>query len=213
MNVLGVVRVTRAFLPLLRQSSGRVVNMASVAGRLTFPLFTRYIPRQHLNPINLTRPLCLHSYSMSKHAVIAFSDGLRREMDKFGVRVVSIEPFIYKTPMIVRDLTASLKSSWNSTDTAIRDDYGQSYFDALSWYVAAFVGYYNPLMVRADPSEVVDTLEEALTVTNPQHSYVNCHPLLKPSFALFMYAIPYDIFEFYMKYYTYVMKAMKKFFK
>lgn len=34
-NVFGVIRVTKAFLPLIRKSKGRIVNLASVAGRLT----------------------------------------------------------------------------------------------------------------------------------------------------------------------------------
>lgn len=85
-NTLGTVRTTKAFLPLLRASStrsqqrgqavGRVVNVASLAGRFTFPGFV--------------------AYCMSKGAVIGFSDGLRREAAKWGVEVVCIEPHLYK---------------------------------------------------------------------------------------------------------------------
>lgn len=75
-NVMGVVRVTRAFLPMLRQSKGRVVNVASIAGRVAGP--------------------GLAIYSMSKHAVVAFSNALRREMLAWGVKVSTIEPSIYK---------------------------------------------------------------------------------------------------------------------
>lgn len=35
-------------------------------------------------------------YAMSKHALIAFADGLRKEVYKFGVSVVTIEPFYFK---------------------------------------------------------------------------------------------------------------------
>lgn len=36
------------------------------------------------------------AYSMSKKACIAFSDGLRQEMAKFGVKVITIEPGLYR---------------------------------------------------------------------------------------------------------------------
>ena len=76
-NVIGMVRVSRHFLPLIRKSKGRVVNMGSCAGRFTLP--------------NLS------FYSMSKHAVIAFSDGLRREMFGWDVKVITIEPQAYQS--------------------------------------------------------------------------------------------------------------------
>jgi len=75
-NTFGPVRVTKAFLPLLRQSAGRVVNVASVAGRVTVPGFT--------------------PYAMSKYAAVAFTDGLRRELKKFSVSVHVIEPSLYR---------------------------------------------------------------------------------------------------------------------
>ncbi|XP_035205438.1 D-beta-hydroxybutyrate dehydrogenase, mitochondrial-like [Stegodyphus dumicola] len=75
-NLLGMIRVTKTFLPLLRKSNGRVINIASIAGRLVMPGF---VP-----------------YSVSKHALIAFSDGLRLEVQKFGVSVVTIEPWAYR---------------------------------------------------------------------------------------------------------------------
>ncbi|KAI1293622.1 D-beta-hydroxybutyrate dehydrogenase, mitochondrial [Halotydeus destructor] len=199
-NVLGPVRVTRAFLPLLRDTAtsdpsggGRIVNMASLAGRITFPLFT--------------------SYSMSKHALISYSDGLRRELDKFAIKVITVEPFIYKTPMIVNDLTTNLESCWKNTDHQVRTDYGDNYFRALLWYVRAFVTYWNPLMVSDQPGQVVQSVEEALTLANPEHCYVNCHPLIWPAFWLYINLLPSDFFELYMKYYTYLFNLLKAFFK
>lgn len=79
-NCFGAVRVSKAFLPLLRRGSlssrGRVVNVASLAGRFTMPGFV--------------------AYCMSKGAVITFSDGLRRELAKWGIEVVCIEPHLYR---------------------------------------------------------------------------------------------------------------------
>ncbi|MFD0861759.1 SDR family oxidoreductase [Sungkyunkwania multivorans] len=75
-NVLGLLRVTQAFLPLLGFNSdhrpGRIVNISSAAGKSTRPFMA--------------------PYSASKHAVEALSDGLRRELMDFGIEVIVIEP-------------------------------------------------------------------------------------------------------------------------
>lgn len=76
-NVFGVWRVTRAVAPLIIASKGRVVNISSISGILSGPLFG--------------------PYSMSKHAVEAYGDALGAEMTRFGVGVSSIEPGNYRS--------------------------------------------------------------------------------------------------------------------
>jgi NADP-dependent 3-hydroxy acid dehydrogenase YdfG len=77
-NVLGLVRVTRAFLPGMRERRrGRIVNVSSVAGRVTLPFFG--------------------PYNSTKHAVESISDSLRHELHPHGVSVVVIEPGAVKT--------------------------------------------------------------------------------------------------------------------
>src|SRR5690606_21827980 len=75
-NVLGLVRVTQTFLPLLGFNNdlpkGKIVNISSGAGRVTRPFMA--------------------PYAASKHAVEAVSDGLRRELLDFGIGVTIIEP-------------------------------------------------------------------------------------------------------------------------
>src|SRR5581483_8852978 len=72
-NVIGLVAVTRAFVPRMRERrSGRIINVGSVAGRVTFPLFG--------------------AYHASKYAVEALSDALRNELAPFGLHVSIIEP-------------------------------------------------------------------------------------------------------------------------
>ena len=47
-NVIGLVRVTRAFLPAMRERrQGRIVNVSSVAGRVTLPFFAPYNSTKH----------------------------------------------------------------------------------------------------------------------------------------------------------------------
>jgi NAD(P)-dependent dehydrogenase (short-subunit alcohol dehydrogenase family) len=77
-NVFGLLAVTRAFLPAMRErGAGRVVNISSVGGRMTFPLFG--------------------AYHGTKYAVEAMSDALRMELAQFGVGVAVIEPGYIKT--------------------------------------------------------------------------------------------------------------------
>lgn len=77
-NVLGLVRVTRAFLPGMRERrAGRIINVSSVAGRVTLPFFG--------------------PYNSSKHAVESISDSLRHELRPHGVDVIVIEPGAVKT--------------------------------------------------------------------------------------------------------------------
>ncbi len=77
-NVFGLARLTQLVLPgMRRQGSGRIVNVSSMGGRLTFPGGGWY-----------------HA---SKHAVEALSDALRFEVQGFGVDVVVIQPGLIRT--------------------------------------------------------------------------------------------------------------------
>jgi NAD(P)-dependent dehydrogenase (short-subunit alcohol dehydrogenase family) len=77
-NVFGLLDVTRAFLPRMRErGSGRIVNVSSVVGRVVFP--------------------GMGVYSATKFALEALSDALRMELAPFGVTVVLVEPGFVKT--------------------------------------------------------------------------------------------------------------------
>ncbi len=72
-NVYGVLRVTQAVLPHMRQRrSGRILMLSSVAGLVTPPTYG--------------------AYSSSKHALEGLSNALRLELYPFGIHVVLIEP-------------------------------------------------------------------------------------------------------------------------
>jgi NAD(P)-dependent dehydrogenase (short-subunit alcohol dehydrogenase family) len=85
-NVVGLLRVTQAFLPLLGarqetvQSPGRIINISSVSGRIAYPF--------------------MGAYAASKHALEALSDALRRELLLYGIDVILIEPGTVHTPII-----------------------------------------------------------------------------------------------------------------
>lgn len=77
-NVFGLMAVTRAFLPAMRErGAGRILNVSSVGGRVTFPFSG--------------------AYSASKYALESISDALRIELRPFGIDVVLIEPGPIKT--------------------------------------------------------------------------------------------------------------------
>jgi NAD(P)-dependent dehydrogenase (short-subunit alcohol dehydrogenase family) len=84
-NVFGLLAVTRAFLPAMRErGQGRVVNVGSIMGRVAMPL--------------------LGAYNASKHAVAAITEALRLELAPFGVTVVLVEPGAIRTGFAARAL-------------------------------------------------------------------------------------------------------------
>jgi NAD(P)-dependent dehydrogenase (short-subunit alcohol dehydrogenase family) len=77
-NVIGLIRVTRAVLPSMRQNrDGLIINIGSILGRVTFPF--------------------LGIYGASKFAVEALTDSLRYEVSQLGVEVVEVQPSAYPT--------------------------------------------------------------------------------------------------------------------
>jgi NAD(P)-dependent dehydrogenase (short-subunit alcohol dehydrogenase family) len=78
-NLRGLMLVTAAALPLLRESRGLIVNLASIAGT---------IPAAHL-PV----------YAASKAAVISFTRSLNSGEEEHGVRATALSPGFVDTPM------------------------------------------------------------------------------------------------------------------
>lgn len=77
-NVIGLLRVTRAVLPSMRENrDGLIINIGSVLGRVTLPFFG--------------------IYGASKFAVEALTDSLRYEVSQLGVEVVVVQPSAYPT--------------------------------------------------------------------------------------------------------------------
>lgn len=72
-NVFAPVQLCRAVLPVMRaQRSGRIINVSSLAGRVSVPL--------------------MGAYCATKFALEAFSDAARAEAKRFGVRIAILEP-------------------------------------------------------------------------------------------------------------------------
>lgn len=78
-NIYGPFLVTKHFFPLLK-NNGRIINISSEVARISFPF---------------NGP-----YSMTKHAMKAFSDALRRELLSFNIPVISIQLGAVKTDLL-----------------------------------------------------------------------------------------------------------------
>ncbi len=100
-NVTGVVRVTRAFIPLIVENRGRIVTTGSIAG--------------------IRSGAGSSVYSMSKHAIEAFTDSLAAEMADAGVQVSVIEPGAYKS-RIRRSAIARMTGDIEAAGDTVSDE-------------------------------------------------------------------------------------------
>ena len=90
-NLFGVIRMTKAVLPVMRQQrSGRIVNISSVMGLIPSPFMALY--------------------ASSKHAVEGYSQSLDHEVRDCGIRVVLVEPGYTRTTFESNALAADQKS-------------------------------------------------------------------------------------------------------
>jgi NAD(P)-dependent dehydrogenase (short-subunit alcohol dehydrogenase family) len=140
-NVFGLVRLTQLVLPKMRaQRWGKIVNLGSMGGRLSFPGGGHY-----------------HA---TKHAVEAISDAMRFELRGFGIDVILLEPGLITTEF-GEAATASM------ADTTIAGDDPYAKFNATVGAVTK--GAYEGPMRRlgGGPDRVAKTIERALKRRNP----------------------------------------------
>nr|XP_020727940.1 estradiol 17-beta-dehydrogenase 2 isoform X3 [Odocoileus virginianus texanus] len=108
-NFFGAVEVTKEFLPLLRKSKGRLVNISSMAGG---------VPMQKMA-----------AYGSSKAALIMFSSILRQELSKWGVKVSVIQPGGFRTNIsgTSRMWEKLERTVLDNLSPEVQEDYGQDY--------------------------------------------------------------------------------------
>ena len=143
-NVLGQVAVTRAFLPMLRQSRGRIVLTGSVSGIFTTPM--------------------LAPYCMSKHAMEAMADALRLELEPFGIRVSLLQPGAVDTP-IWQKSTRDTEAAMADAPAEMERLYG-SQLEEIRRLAALSEKSAAPVQV------VVDAVLHAFTTKRPKARYL-----------------------------------------
>ncbi|KAI1290333.1 D-beta-hydroxybutyrate dehydrogenase, mitochondrial [Halotydeus destructor] len=146
-NFYALVRTCRTFLPLLRQSRGRVVNLTSVSGRLS--------------------TMSMAKYSASKHAAVSFSETLALEVETFGIKVCSIEPWLHQTPMTdFRFGRNFMIASFQSSPEEVQDAYGAQYLEMLINGTEYSLRY-----SEKSTQPVIEALVDALTSAEPDPVY------------------------------------------
>ena len=139
-NVVGQIAVTQAFLPLIREQRGRIVNVGSIGGRVAEPL--------------------VGPYTMSKFAIEAFSNSLRIELKPWGIHVSLIEPGSIATPMfdkgqayadaMLEQIPKSALEYYGSAMEAVREAYREMARSAIP------------------PEHVAKAVHHALTAKRPR---------------------------------------------
>ncbi|XP_061579535.1 dehydrogenase/reductase SDR family member 9 [Cololabis saira] len=146
-NLNGVIDVTLSVLPLIKKAKGRVVNVASVFGRIS--------------PFG-------GPYCVSKYAVESFNDSLRINMAPFGVKVMCIEPGFFKTSVTDTDiLKKNLRMLWDRLPQDVKDDYGPDYMQiSLKELDNRF-----QQLTDSDLMKVVSCMEHAVAAVHPRYRY------------------------------------------
>jgi NAD(P)-dependent dehydrogenase (short-subunit alcohol dehydrogenase family) len=142
-NVFGLVRMCQlALTGMRRQGYGRIVNISSMGGKLTFPGGGYY-----------------HA---SKHAVEAISDALRFEVEGFGVKVSVIEPGLIQTGFAdaaVGSIDGSEDGPYAGFEAAVAKATAENYER-------------GPLLrLGGSPETVAEKVEEAISARSPRSRY------------------------------------------
>jgi NAD(P)-dependent dehydrogenase (short-subunit alcohol dehydrogenase family) len=142
-NLFGHIAITQALLPALLNSSGTVVNISSVGGKVALPTYG--------------------AYAGSKFALEAVSDALRREVGAAGVKVVVIEPGAVKTEIAERGIATSEGLKANMTVAQL------TRYSEVMDAVMAQARSFNETGVSAEAAAVV--IAKAATASRPRTRY------------------------------------------
>ncbi|KFQ52032.1 hypothetical protein N334_12367, partial [Pelecanus crispus] len=171
-NLLGSIRTTLAFLPLLRKYKGRIVFMSSIIAYFALG-----------NGI----------YSMTKAAIERFSDALRLEMKKFGVQVCIIQPGNYAQSTKIQP-PVNAEEIWNELSEEEKAVYNKE-------YVQERANFFNNILSEGSTngSEVVDAMVDALMSPAPKARYMVAK--LKEKALVFLCALfPTVVMDFILSY-------------
>ena len=145
-NVFGLARLTQLVLPAMRRSrSGRIVNIGSAGGRITFPVGG--------------------FYHATKYAVEAISDALRVEVKPFGIDVILVEPGLIRTNFEDR-VNEGLEVGADAGGA------GTAYAGLLAANEKNMTGSYANDFMATGPEEVATVIVKAVESPRPRSRYV-----------------------------------------
>jgi NAD(P)-dependent dehydrogenase (short-subunit alcohol dehydrogenase family) len=142
-NLTGQVAVTQAFLPMLRPTRGRIVNIGSIGGRVAAPM--------------------LGPYAASKHAMEGLTDSLRRELRPSGIEVSIVRPGPIATDIWQRGTT-------KADELLERMPEAQEHYGAA--IAAARAGAAERQKEAIPPQKVAEVVAHALTSDKPRTRYL-----------------------------------------
>uniref|UniRef100_A0A0P5RTT2 D-beta-hydroxybutyrate dehydrogenase, mitochondrial n=1 Tax=Daphnia magna TaxID=35525 RepID=A0A0P5RTT2_9CRUS len=151
-NVFGVIRVTNAFLPLIRKSQGRIVNVSSILARTLFPFSG--------------------SYTITKSVIDAYTTILRLEMKRFNVKVVVVEPGNFMTATNFSTCNGqggfafNSRRMWDQLDEKIQNDYGKNSLERQICIAEKLVE-----ISEGEPSYVVNAMASGILRLYPKNRY------------------------------------------
>lgn len=143
-NLVGQVAVTQAFLPNIREATGRIVNISSIGGRIALPL--------------------MGPYAASKFGLEAVSDALRRELRPWGIDVAVVEPGAVTTPIWEKGRAMADRLE------AAMGERGRQLYGPLADRLRQETEKIPERGV--EPDEVAKTIEHALSASRPKIRYV-----------------------------------------
>ncbi len=168
-NVIAQVAVTQAFLPLIRRAGGRIVTIGSDSGRVALPL--------------------IGPYAMSKFALEAFSDALRRELMPWGLHVALIEPGNIRTPMWDK------AGSYAGQHRPSVSPEAEAHYGDLMDLVAARLP--DAIDRALDPGIVAQIVHHALTAPRPRTRYLV--GMDARMFAVLAWLLPDRVFDWLVR--------------
>ena len=139
-NVFGPFRVTKAFAPLLIESKGRVTTTGSISGFATW---------------GMGGP-----YTMSKHAVEAYTDCLAAELMPFGVHVSVVEPGNYRSEIMTSMRDRLTDAGYGGEGSRYRGQWER------------MLGGPTDRAQYKEPDEVAEVFLRALSDEKPQRRYM-----------------------------------------
>lgn len=139
-NLVGVYRITKAFAPLIIESKGRISNISSISGILSGRFWA--------------------PYSMSKHALEAYTDSLAEEMALFDVEVSAINPGNYRSKIGTKEAVVLAKQPYAQP--------GSPYAE----HIAEDIEYLSDRSMYKEPDDVAAAVMHALFDESPKPNYL-----------------------------------------